>query len=228
MFDLGWTEFIVVAVVAILVVGPKELPGMLRTIGKTIGNMRRMAGDFQRQMNDALKEADLDGIKTGIDSVNSINPVSQLKSSLNPVKQAAEDVQRDINKGLLNAGEGTKPKADAQTASVPDAVAAAKPKTAAKPRAAGKPKAAAKPKTAAKPRATTKSKAAEKPAAGKTAATKATSAKGAATKTTTAKATAAKATPAKATAAKTSAARKPAAKKTTAKTAGTSKKETDA
>lgn len=222
MFDLGWTEFIVVAVVAILVVGPKELPGMLRTIGKTIGNMRRMAGDFQRQMNDALKEADLDGIKTGIDSVNSINPVSQLKSSLNPVKQAAEDVQRDINKGLLNAGEGTKPKADAQTASVPDAVAAAKPKTAAKPRAAGKPK------TAAKPRATTKSKAAEKPAAGKTAATKATSAKGAVTKTTTAKATAAKATPAKATAAKTSAARKPAAKKTTAKTAGTSKKETDA
>lgn len=222
MFDLGWTEFIVVAVVAILVVGPKELPGMLRTIGKTIGNMRRMAGDFQRQMNDALKEADLDGIKTGIDSVNSINPVSQLKSSLNPVKQAAEDVQRDINKGLLNAGEGTKPKADAQTASVPDAVAAAKSKTAAKPRAAGKPK------TAAKPRATTKSKAAEKPAAGKTAATKATSAKGAATKTTTAKATAAKATPAKATAAKTSAARKPAAKKTTAKTAGTSKKETDA
>lgn len=227
MFDLGWTEFIVVAVVAILVVGPKELPGMLRTIGKTIGNMRRMAGDFQRQMNDALKEADLDGIKTGIDSVNSINPVSQLKSSLNPVKQAAEDVQRDINKGLLNAGEGTKPKADAQTASVPDAVAAAKPKTAAKPRTAGKPK------TAAKPRATTKSKAAEKPAAGKTAATKATSAKGAATKTTTAKATtakatAAKATPAKATAAKTSAARKPAAKKTTAKTAGTSKKDTDA
>lgn len=227
MFDLGWTEFIVVAVVAILVVGPKELPGMLRTIGKTIGNMRRMAGDFQRQMNDALKEADLDGIKTGIDSVNSINPVSQLKSSLNPVKQAAEDVQRDINKGLLNAGEGTKPKADAQTASVPDAVAAGKPKAAAKPKAAPKSKATA------KPRASAKSKATEKPAAGKTAATKATSAKGAATKTTTAKATtakatAAKATPAKATAAKTSAARKPAAKKTTAKTAGTSKKDTDA
>lgn len=213
MFDLGWTEFIVVAVVAILVVGPKELPGMLRTIGKTIGNMRRMAGDFQRQMNDALKEADLDGIKTGIDSVNSINPVSQLKSSLNPVKQAAEDVQRDINKGLLNAGEGTKPKADAQTASVPDAVAAGKPKAAAKPKAAPKSKATA------KPRASAKSKATEKPAA--------------ATKTNAAKATAAKATStksaaAKTTAAKTTAARKPAAKKTTAKTAGTSKKDTDA
>lgn len=213
MFDLGWTEFIVVAVVAILVVGPKELPGMLRTIGKTIGNMRRMAGDFQRQMNDALKEADLDGIKTGIDSVNSINPVSQLKSSLNPVKQAAEDVQRDINKGLLNAGEGTKPKADAQTASVPDAVAAGKPKAAAKPKAAPKSKATV------KPRASAKSKATEKPAA--------------ATKTNAAKATAAKATStksaaAKTTAAKTTAARKPAAKKTTAKTAGTSKKDTDA
>ncbi len=109
MFDLGWTEFIVVAVVAILVVGPKELPGMLRTIGKTIGSARRMAGDFQRQFNDALKEADLDGIKSGIDSVNKINPVRQIKDSLNPIKQAADDVQRDINKGLLKSSEKAAP-----------------------------------------------------------------------------------------------------------------------
>ncbi|MCL4163644.1 UNVERIFIED_CONTAM: hypothetical protein GTU68_057039 [Idotea baltica] len=211
MFDLGWTEFIVVAVVAILVVGPKELPGMLRTIGKTIGSMRRMAGDFQRQMNDALKEADLDGIKTGIESVNSINPVSQLKNSLNPVKQAAEDVQRDINKGLLNAGEGAKPETSKPTA--PDAVAAEKPKAAPKPKTAAK--------TAAKPKAAAKTKAAAKPAAPKTAA--------AASKSAAAKTSAAKtATTAKAGAAKTTAARKPAAKKTTAKTAGASKKETDA
>jgi len=225
MFDLGWTEFIVVAVVAILVVGPKELPGMLRTIGKTIGNMRRMAGDFQRQMNDALKEADLDGIKTGIDSVKNINPVSKIKSSLNPIKQATEDVQRDINKGLLKPGEGTKPAASAQTepASPSTDDTAAKPKAVAKPKAAAKPRTAAKPKTpaaaksAAKPKAPAKSRTATKAAATKPAAAKSTAAKPATAKTTAAKP-----------AAKTPAARKPAAKKTTAKTAGAAKKETDA
>lgn len=156
MFDLGWTEFIVVAVVAILVVGPKELPGMLRTIGKTIGSARRMAGDFQRQFNDALKEADLDGIKSGIDSVNKINPVRQIKDSLNPIKQAADDVQRDINKGLLKSSEKAAP------ASTP-AVSTDPVDTPAKPVAA---KAAAKSKPATA-RATAKKPTAKKPAASK-------------------------------------------------------------
>ena len=49
MFDIGWSEILVVVIVTILVVGPKELPGLLRTLGKTVGNLRRMAGDFQSQ-----------------------------------------------------------------------------------------------------------------------------------------------------------------------------------
>ena len=164
MFDLGWTEFIVVAVVAILVVGPKELPGMLRTIGKTIGSARRMAGDFQRQFNDALREADLDGIKSGIDSVNKINPVRQIKDSLNPIKQAADDVQRDINKGLLKSSEKAAP------ASTP-AVSTDPVDTPAKPveaKAAAKSKPATARATAKKP--TAKKPAASKRSAGKTAA----------------------------------------------------------
>ena len=52
-----------IAAVAIIVVGPKELPGMLRAFGKTIGKVKRMAGDFQRQVDDAIKESDLDDIK---------------------------------------------------------------------------------------------------------------------------------------------------------------------
>ena len=204
MFDLGWTEFIVVAVVAILVVGPKELPGMLRTIGKTIGSARRMAGDFQRQFNDALKEADLDGIKSGIDSVNKINPVRQIKDSLNPIKQAADDVQRD-NKGLLKSSEKAAP------ASTP-AVSTDPVDTPAKPVAA---KAAAKSKPATA-RATAKKPAAKKPAARKPAASKRSAGKTAA--------------PAKAVA-KPSATKQPARKtaaKSAAKSAKAPKKETDA
>ena len=58
MFDIGWTEMMVIAAVAIIVVGPKDLPRMLRTFGKTMGQVRRTANDFKRQFNDALREAE--------------------------------------------------------------------------------------------------------------------------------------------------------------------------
>ena len=58
MFDIGWSEILVIAVVAIVVVGPKELPRMLRTFGKTMGQVRRMANDFKRQFDEALREAE--------------------------------------------------------------------------------------------------------------------------------------------------------------------------
>jgi sec-independent protein translocase protein TatB len=58
MFDIGWSEILMIAVVAIIVVGPKDLPRMLRTLGKTMGQLRRTANDFKRQFDDALKEAE--------------------------------------------------------------------------------------------------------------------------------------------------------------------------
>jgi sec-independent protein translocase protein TatB len=58
MFDIGWSEILVIAVVAIVVVGPKELPRMLRSFGKTMGTVRRMSNDFKRQFDEALREAE--------------------------------------------------------------------------------------------------------------------------------------------------------------------------
>ncbi len=69
MFDIGWSELLLIAVIAVVVVGPKDLPRMLRTVGKTVGKMRRMANDFQRQFNDALKEAEIDEIKKSVEAV---------------------------------------------------------------------------------------------------------------------------------------------------------------
>jgi sec-independent protein translocase protein TatB len=96
MFDIGWSELLIIAIVAVVVVGPRELPGMLRTFGKYVGQMRRMAGDFQRQLNDALKEAELDEVRKGIESVRSVNPLNQMKDSLNPLKSAGEDLRKAI------------------------------------------------------------------------------------------------------------------------------------
>ncbi len=59
MLDFGSGELVVIGVVALVAIGPKELPGLLRTVGQAIGKLRRMAGDFQNQFNDALREADM-------------------------------------------------------------------------------------------------------------------------------------------------------------------------
>jgi sec-independent protein translocase protein TatB len=63
MFDIGWSELLVIGVVALVVIGPKELPGVLRTVGQMVGKLRRMAGEFQGQFQEALREAELDGLK---------------------------------------------------------------------------------------------------------------------------------------------------------------------
>ncbi|MBN8999239.1 MAG: twin-arginine translocase subunit TatB [Rhizobiales bacterium] len=69
MFDIGWSEILVIAVVAIVVVGPKDLPPMLRAAGRMVAKMRRTAGEFQSQFNEALREAELDGVKESIDQI---------------------------------------------------------------------------------------------------------------------------------------------------------------
>lgn len=100
MFDIGWTEMLVIAVIMIVVVGPKDLPKMLRTFGKTTAKLRSMAGDFQKQFNEALKEAELDDVKKSVDSLRSLNPANEIKKQLNPFEKAAADVRAGLDKAL--------------------------------------------------------------------------------------------------------------------------------
>src|SRR5512134_795369 len=69
MFDIGWSELLVIAVVAIVVVGPRELPKLMRTFGYYAGKLRRAAAEFRRQFDDAMREAELDEVKKAIESV---------------------------------------------------------------------------------------------------------------------------------------------------------------
>ena len=69
MFDIGWSELVVIAVVALIAIGPKELPGVLRTVGQYMGKIRRMASEFQGQFQEAMREAEMADLKKHVDEM---------------------------------------------------------------------------------------------------------------------------------------------------------------
>jgi sec-independent protein translocase protein TatB len=69
MFDIGWSEFAVIAVVALIAIGPKELPGVLRMVGQWVAKARKMAGEFQGQFQEAMREAEMADLKKSFDEV---------------------------------------------------------------------------------------------------------------------------------------------------------------
>ena len=69
MFDLGWGKIVIIAVIALVVIGPKELPAVLRTVGQYMGKIRRMAAEFQNQFQEAMREAEMTDLKKHVDAI---------------------------------------------------------------------------------------------------------------------------------------------------------------
>ncbi|MGY8685201.1 Sec-independent protein translocase protein TatB [Bradyrhizobium sp. UFLA05-153] len=69
MFDIGWSELVLIAVVALVAIGPKELPGVLRMVGQWMGKARKMAAEFQGQFQEAMREAEMADLKKSFDEV---------------------------------------------------------------------------------------------------------------------------------------------------------------
>ncbi|WP_299558058.1 Sec-independent protein translocase protein TatB [uncultured Sulfitobacter sp.] len=93
MFDLGWTEMLVVGIVALIVVGPKDLPVLFRKVGQFVGKAKGMAREFTSAMNDA---ADQSGVREMSTSIN-----KSLKAATNPVGTAMDGV-KDAAKSLTD------------------------------------------------------------------------------------------------------------------------------
>jgi sec-independent protein translocase protein TatB len=69
MFNIGWSEYLVIAVIALIAIGPKELPGVLRMVGQWVGKARKMAAEFQGQFQEAMREAEMADLKKSFDEV---------------------------------------------------------------------------------------------------------------------------------------------------------------
>ena len=89
MFDLTSSKLLILGIVALIVVGPKELPFLLRTIGKYVGMIRRQANEFRAQFDEAMREAELDSIKKDLEAV--------ARDTENTIKSAQTSFEHDIN-----------------------------------------------------------------------------------------------------------------------------------
>lgn len=106
MFDIGWLELMIIGVVALIVVGPKDLPGMFRTVGRFMGKARAMAREFQRSMEAA---ADDSGLKDATEGLNSMrDPLAQARQSM-----------KDYTTGYKTAKQEKEEKAAADAADKP-------------------------------------------------------------------------------------------------------------
>jgi sec-independent protein translocase protein TatB len=129
MFDISWTEFLLIGVVALIVIGPKELPAVMRSLGQWTRKVRSMAADFQNQFHEAMREAEMADLKKQVDDM-----ASDIKN-YDPLKDVRENVEsigslgKDFEKSLDGAGEQKsvelKPETEAATPALPEPVAAA-------------------------------------------------------------------------------------------------------
>lgn len=91
MFDIGWGELVLIGIVALIAIGPKELPTVLRTLGQYMGKIKRMSAEFQGQFQEALREAELADLKKHAEDIQStVTDFSKFDPLENADKPAAE------------------------------------------------------------------------------------------------------------------------------------------
>jgi sec-independent protein translocase protein TatB len=110
MLDMSWGEVMVIGAVALIVIGPKDLPRALRTVGQVTGKLRRMASEFQGQFNEAMREAELDDVKRQIQGVND-SVTSMQGKSFNPIQSIRDELKTSIEAPV--AADKAEPTGDA-------------------------------------------------------------------------------------------------------------------
>jgi sec-independent protein translocase protein TatB len=128
MFDIGGGELIVIAVVALIAIGPKELPGVLRMVGQWMGKARKMAAEFQGQFQEAMREAEMADLKKSFDEVKEAatgfaggNIMTSLQKDVGDALQIA-DIDKPVDAQMASAiGEPVVTPNDAVTPTTPAA-----------------------------------------------------------------------------------------------------------
>jgi sec-independent protein translocase protein TatB len=117
MFDISWTEIMVIGVVALLVVGPKELPALLRTVGHYLGVIKRQAAEFRAQFDEAMRESELERLKQEVESAGR-EMAATVHDASRSVETEIDDARREFDQAALTAAPEPDAR-DARDANVP-------------------------------------------------------------------------------------------------------------
>ncbi|HEY2243187.1 MAG: Sec-independent protein translocase protein TatB [Xanthobacteraceae bacterium] len=120
MFDISWTEFLLIGIVALIVIGPKELPAVMRSLGQWTRKIRSLAADFQNQFHEAMREAEMADLKKQVDDM-----ASDIKQ-YDPLKDVRADVEA-IGKDLDESVKSPDQAADKDAVKEADSAATAPP-----------------------------------------------------------------------------------------------------
>jgi sec-independent protein translocase protein TatB len=121
MFEIGWGELLIIGIVALIAIGPKELPGVLRTLGQWMSKLRRMASEFQSQFHEAMREAELADLKKQVDDMTSQAQSYANFDPVNDVRRELESTQQQIESAMVEkpAAETASPPVAAQSNAAP-------------------------------------------------------------------------------------------------------------
>ncbi len=140
MFDIGWSEFLVIGVVALIVIGPKELPAVLRAVGQWTTKIRRMAAEFQSQFQEAMREAEMADLKKEVDNLADTAKgfTSGMNAQFDPLdtKEATKWEPKADDKAEIKTEEKAEEKIEAKTAEIDFEEKAAEPASVDAPTAA--------------------------------------------------------------------------------------------
>ncbi len=123
MFDIGWQELFIVAVIGVIIIGPKDLPRALRTVAKWVRKARSLAREFQGGLDDMVREAELDDLKKDMESTANLDIAKEIENTIDPTGDIGGDLDmHDLEEDLDAAGraettppaqESVEPKDDA-------------------------------------------------------------------------------------------------------------------
>jgi sec-independent protein translocase protein TatB len=120
MFDISWTEFLLIGIVALIVIGPKELPAVMRSLGQWTRKIRSLAADFQNQFHEAMREAEMADLKKQVDDM-----ASDVKN-YDPLKDVRTDVEaigKDLDESVKSSDKAADKDAAKELANAPDSAA---------------------------------------------------------------------------------------------------------
>jgi sec-independent protein translocase protein TatB len=117
MFDLGWGKIVIIAVIALVVIGPKELPAVLRTVGQWMGKIRRMAAEFQGQFQEAMREAEMADLKKSIDAIT--DATRGIGTGFDPLGSVTKDIETAFADKPQDSAAATPPVAAGEVPAAP-------------------------------------------------------------------------------------------------------------